>query len=96
MILASRNAETRNTEDFAALIDSWASCRNPPWVPTSSRRVLVTCITESTLAAARSCIRDSHAACSGVPWKRYLSLLSRVADQPGSDPQFQRASILVR
>jgi hypothetical protein len=84
MILASQKGKTRIT---APLIDSWAPRRDLAWVPTSSRRVLVTRVTESTLAAARSSIVwDSLAACSGVPWKRFLSLLSLVADQPGSDP----------
>jgi hypothetical protein len=87
MILASQKRKTRLTRGSAALIDSWAPRRNLTWVPTSSRRVLVTCITDSTLMAARSCIVwDSLAARRGDPWKRFLSLLSIVADERESDP----------
>ncbi len=82
MMLVSQKERNLNTDDSEALKSSWAPSRNLPWVPTSSRRVLVTCITESMLAAARSCItRDSRAACTGVPWKRFLSLISRAAEQ---------------
>ena len=93
MMLASQKGKIPNTDDSASLGDSWASSRNLPWVPASSRRVLVTCITESMWAAARSSIiRDSHAACTGLPWKRFLSLLSGAADPPGPNPLRHRAS----
>lgn len=82
MMLVSQKERILDTDDSEALKSIWAPSRNLPWVPTSSRRILVTCITESMLAAARSCImRDSRAACTGVPWKRFLSLISRAADQ---------------
>ena len=84
MMLISQKGGILDTDYSEALKDIWAPTGNLPWVPRSSRRVLVTCITESMLAAARSCItRDSRAACTGVPWKRFLSLISCAADQPG-------------
>ena len=75
----------------------WSQNRSLRWVHTSSHRVEVICTTESTSAVARSCItRDSGTACTEVPWKKFLSLVSLAAAPRRSDPSGRGVSIVER
>lgn len=81
-------------DQYAARTGSWVQDRNRLWVRTLSHHVAHMCITESTSAAAKWCItRASRAASADVPWKKFLSIVSPVAEASWSGPVPRPCSI---
>ena len=90
-MLGSQDVTFGVTDAYAGQSGFWPQNTNLRWVHMLSHRVAVICTTESTSAAARSCITpDSRAASTEGQWKRFLSLVSSRAARSGADPMRRR------